>query len=240
MASLMLAQQLLRRQQGWRTNRVRFEPESPGFSLVELLIVAGLTALVLAGLGALTLVSDVQTSRRTNSVQEAQEQWGRAVAFMQTEVADAAFLSSGPPANYPCIGAIPDPVLVLTGPSNAWTIIYGIRPRATGEEGLYRGPNLLVRCGPQPLASPRNPPDPNTTATYGYLDETQANRVPQSQTVLLDRLPAVNPMQVVLLGDPAIGPVLDAQLTITMQAGIDSSSTFGGDQPFRVHVQRTP
>jgi len=62
--------------------------------------------------------------------------------------------------------------------------------------------------------------------------------MPQQQTVLLDRLPANTPLQVQLLGDPANGPVLDAQLTITMQAGTDS--TFGGDQPVRMHVQRTP
>jgi Tfp pilus assembly protein PilW len=62
---------------------------SNGFSLVELMIVAGLTAVVLAGLGALTLVSDVKVGRRTNSVQEAQEEWGRAVTFIQNEVANA-------------------------------------------------------------------------------------------------------------------------------------------------------
>ena len=44
-----------------------------GFSLVELIIVAGMTAVVLAGLGALTLVADVQVGRRINSIQEAQE-----------------------------------------------------------------------------------------------------------------------------------------------------------------------
>lgn len=217
-----------------------------GFSLVELLIVAGLTAVVLAGLGALTLVSDVQTGRRTNSIQEAQEQWGRTVSFIQNEVADAASLSNGPLTSddYPCNGDIPDPVLVLNGPNNpttpAWRVIYGVRNRATGEEGLYRGPKLLVRCGPQPLAADRNPPNPQLTATYGHLDETTANLVPQSQSVLLDRLPANTPLQVVLLGDPTNGPVLDAQLTITMQAGTDSTTTYAGDQPFRVHVQRTP
>ena len=213
-----------------------------GFSLVELLIVAGLTAVVLAGLGALTLVSDVQVGRRMNSIQEAQEQWGRTVAFIQNEVADAASLSSGPltSAKYPCNGDVPDPVLVLNGPNNppAWTVIYGVRNRAVGEEGLYRGPKLLVRCGPQPLREDRNPPDPQLTAVYGHLDETKVKLKPQSQTVLLDRLPADTPLQVLLLGDPANGPVLDAQLTITMQAGPDS--TYAGDQPFRVHVQRSP
>jgi len=208
-----------------------------GFSLVELIIVAAMTAVVLAGLGALTLVSDVQVGRRINSIQEAQEQWGRAVIFIRNEVAEAATLATGPlsAADYPCNGDIPNPVLVLKGPNTppAWTIIYGIRNRAVGEEGLYRGPKLLIRCGPQPLAVSA-PPD----ATFGHLDPTKVNLMPQQQTVLLDRLPANTPLQVQLLGDPANGPVLDTQLTITMQAGTDS--TFGGDQPVRMHVQRTP
>jgi prepilin-type N-terminal cleavage/methylation domain-containing protein len=62
---------------------------SNGFSLVELMIVAGMTA-VLAGIGAHSLVSDVQLVRRTNSVQETQAEWGRAVTFIQNEVANAA------------------------------------------------------------------------------------------------------------------------------------------------------
>ena len=210
-----------------------------GFSLVELIIVAAMTAVVLAGLGALTLVSDVQVGRRINSIQEAQEQWGRAVIFIRNEVAEAATLATGPlsSADYPCNGDIPNPVLVLKGPDNpttpAWTIIYGVRNRAVGEEGLYRGPKLLVRCGPQPLANSTSP-----DAIFGHLDPTKVALIPQQQTVLLDRLPANTPLQVQLLGDPANGPVLDAQLTITMQAGTDS--TFGGDQPVRMHVQRTP
>jgi len=206
-----------------------------GFSLVELIIVAGMTAVVLAGLGALILVSDVKVGRRINSIQEAQEQWGRAVIFMRNEVAEAATLETAlSSADYPCNGDLPNPVLVVKGPNAAWTIIYGVRNRAVGEEGLYRGPKLLVRCGPQPLENSVSPPH----ATYGHLDPTKVNLLPQSLTVLLDRLPANTPLQVQLLGDPANGPVQDAQLTITMQAGTDS--TFGGDQPFRVHVQRNP
>ena len=219
-----------------------------GFSLVELLIVAGLTAVMVAGLGALSLVSDVKVGRRINSIQEAQEQWGRAVIFMRNEVAEAGTLETGPlsSADYPCNGDIPDPVLVLKGPNinnpvtPAWTIIYGVRNRAGGEEGLYRGPKLLIRCGPQPRQSARNPPDLEKEAIYGKLDENEVNVSPQKQTVLLDRLPAATPLQVQLLADPANGPVLDAQLTITMQAGTDTDSTFGGDQPVRMHVQRSP
>ena len=190
--------------------------QTSGFSLVELMIVAGLTAVVLAGLGALTLVSDVKVGQRLNSLQEAQEEWGRVVTFIQNEVADdAASLSDTLSSAYDCGEAVPNPLLVLNPPTS--TIIYGVRNRTNREikEGLYRGPKLLVRCGPLPGAT-----------------------TPQSETVLLDRLPSNNPLKVRLLADKLKGPVFDAELTITMETGTDS--TFAGDQPFRVHVQRTP
>ena len=223
---------------------------SHGFSLVELLIVAGLTAVVLAGLGALTLISDVQVGRRSDSMQEAQEQWGRAVTFIQNEVADGATLSSGPlsAADYPCNGELPDPALVLKGPIDPtdptkkpyWTVIYGVRNRAVGEEGLYRGPKLLIRCGRLPLAEDRDPTaDPELTAIWGNLDDTKPS---PTLTVLLDRLPSNNPLQVQLLANPDNGPVQDAQLTITMKAGTEKDGTditYSGT-PFRVHVQRSP
>lgn len=210
---------------------------SKGFSLVELMIVAGLTALVLAGLGALTLVSDLQVSRRSNSLQEAQEQWGRAVTFMQNEVADAESLRDTLTSGYPCTGNVTNPVLEINGPSAAWTVIYVVRDLGdlpAGQQGFYRGPKLLVRCGLPPLAADRNPPDHALTARYGNLDGTQS----AAETVLLDRLPNNNSLQVQLLADSGNGPVQDAQLTITMKAGTDG--TFAGDQPFRVHVKRTP
>jgi hypothetical protein len=215
---------------------------SSGFSLVELMIVAGLTAVVLAGLGALTLVADVKVGRRSDSMQEAQEQWGRAVTFIQNEVADAATLSATLGNNsYPCSGDVPSPILVLEGPKNptnnpAWTVIYGVRSPAGGEQGLYRGPRLLIRCGPLPLAADLNPPNPQQTAIFGNIDETKVGT--PTETILLDRLTDNNPLQVVLLANANNGPVQDAQLRITIQANPDT--TYAGDQPFRVHVQRTP
>jgi len=235
----------IRHQQGsWRrSTRAPIQKKMErghGFSLVELLMVAGLTAVVLAGLGALALVSDVKVGRHISSIQEAQEEWGRAVIFMKNEVAEASSLSNLA-AVYPCNGEVPDPVLVLNGPpldptnpTPAWTVIYGVRNRASAEVGLYRGPKLLVRCGPQPLAADRNPPNLELEATYGHLDEKDSPK----QTVLLDRLPSSTPLQLSLLADPTKGPVYDAVLTITMQA--DTSTTVGEDRPFRVHAQRSP
>ena len=214
---------------------------SSGYSLVELMIVAGLTAVVLAGLGALTLVADVKVGRRSDSMQEAQEQWGRAVTFIQNEVADAASLSATlGNNNYPCGVQAPSPILVLRGPNNssnnpAWTVIYGVRSRAGGEQGLYRGTMLLIRCGPLPLAADLNPPNPQQTAIFGNLPNNNAS---PTETILLDRLAENNPLQVILLANANNGPVQDAQLTITIQASPDT--TFASDQPFRVHAQRTP
>jgi type II secretory pathway pseudopilin PulG len=226
---------------------------SKGFSLVELLIVAGITAVVLAGLGALTLISDVRVGRRNDSIQEAQEQWGRAVTFIQSEVADAASLSKTPSTTYPSdCGVEPNPILELKGPPNdppdpsdptkpAWTVFYGVRAIADSEKGLYRGPKLLIRCGPLPLAADPDPTNPEVTAIYGNIDKTKVNT--PTKTILLDRLPADNPLQVLLLANPDNGPVQDAQLTITMKAGTEKDGTvitFAGDQPFRVHAQRSP
>jgi len=239
MLGLKIRRQLRARQ---RTTLVLIHKmaQSNGFSLVELMIVAGLTAVVLAGLGALTLVSDVKVGRRSDSMQEAQEQWGRAVTFIQNEVADAATISATlGNNNYPCNGIVTNPILVLEGPQNpidpAWTVIYGVRSRTAGEAGLYRGPNLLIRCGPLPLAADLDPPDPQQTAIFGNLPNNNAN---PTETILLDRLPAENPLQVLLLANANNGPVQDAQLRITMQASPDT--TYASDQPFRVHAQRTP
>jgi hypothetical protein len=170
------------------------------------MIVAGLTAVVLAGLGALTLISDVQLGRRSNSnsIQEAQEQWGRAVTFIQNEAADAASLSTA--LSTSCDSVVINSVLVLDG-SN---IIYGVRGPTANEVGLYRGPNLLIRCGPFP-----------------------GETAPQTQTVLLDGLTAQNSLQVQLLPNPVSGQsAQDAIVTITLDTGTNTA--------FRVHAQRTP
>ena len=183
---------------------------SSGFSLVELIIVAGLTAVVLAGLGAITLISDVRLGRRSNSnsMQEAQEQWGRAVTFIQNEAADADSLSGTLSPGAACDGVKTNPALVLnvlSGPD----IIYGVRERTADEVGLYRGPKLLIRCGPY-----QGEPEP-------------LNRV------LLDGLTEVNPLQVQLLAHPVFGqPAQDAIVTITLDTGTNTA--------FRVHAQRTP
>ncbi len=130
-------------------------------------------------------------------------------------------------------------MLVLKGPKNptnpAWTVIYGVRSHAGGAGDLYRGTKLLIRCGPLPLAADPHPSNYQQTAIFGNLQNNNQN---PTETVLLDRLANNNPLQVLLLANANNGPVQDAQLRITMQASPDS--TYAGDQPFRVHAQRSP
>jgi prepilin-type N-terminal cleavage/methylation domain-containing protein len=192
---------------------------SNGFSLVELMIVAGLTA-VLACIGAFSLVSDVQLVRRTNSIQEAQQEWGRAVTFIQNEVANANRISNtwSVGAVYPCNGGVKPTsgMLVLNKDATDPAIIYGVRSISEAEKSLYRGPQLLIRCGPIPPEATSSP----------------------IETVLLDRLPTGTPVSVKLLANKDKGPVHDAELTIKLNTG-SKKSTYSG-LPFRVHVERTP
>jgi len=190
---------------------------SNGFSLVELMIVAGLTA-VLAGIGAFSLVSDVQLVRRTNSVQEAQQEWGLAVTFIQNEVANANRISDDLSVEYPCNDGVKpmNDILVLKKDPPDSDIIYGVRSISDDQKSFYRGPQVLIRCGPIP---------PEATST-------------PIETVLLDRLPTSTSLSVELMANKDKGPVHDAELEIELKTGA-KKSTYAGI-PFRVHVDRTP
>jgi prepilin-type N-terminal cleavage/methylation domain-containing protein len=215
----MLELRIRRQPPAWRrTTHVPIHrmDRSNGFSLVELMIVTGLTA-VLVGIGALSLVSDVQVERRTNSVQETQAEWGRAVTFIQNEVANANRISDNL-SGYPCNdGEKPkNDILVLNKDAPASAIIYGVRGISDKQKSFYRGPQVLIRCGPIP---------PGATST-------------PIETVLLDRLPTSTSLSVKLMANKAKGPVHDAELEIELKTGA-KKSTYAGI-PFRVHVDRTP
>jgi Flp pilus assembly protein TadD len=85
-------------------------------------------------------------------------------------------------------------MLVLNKDATDPAIIYGVRSISERPKkvGLYRGPQLLIRCGPIPPEATSSP----------------------IETVLLDRLPTSTkiPLSVKLLANKAKGPVHDAEL----------------------------
>jgi len=217
----MLELMIRRQPPAWRrTTHVPIHrmDRSNGFSLVELMIVTGMTA-VLVGIGALSLVSDVHVERRTNSVQETQAEWSRAVTFIQNEVANANRISDDLSVDYPCKdGDKPkNDILVLNKKDAAASAtIYGVRSISDDQKSFYRGPQVLIRCGPIP---------PEATST-------------PIETVLLDRLPTSTSLSVKLMANKDKGPVHDAELEIDLKTGV-KKGTYSGI-PFRVHVERTP
>jgi type II secretory pathway pseudopilin PulG len=217
----MLELMIRRQPPAWRrTTHVPIHrmDRSNGFSLVELMIVTGMTA-VLVGIGALSLVSDVQVERRTNSVQETQAEWSQAVTFIQNEVANANRISDDLSVDYPCKdGDKPkNDILVLNKKDAAASAtIYGVRSISDDQKSFYRGPQVLIRCGPIP---------PEATST-------------PIETVLLDRLPTSTSLSVKLMANKDKGPVHDAELEIDLKTGA-KKGTYSGI-PFRVHVERTP
>jgi type II secretory pathway pseudopilin PulG len=217
----MLELMIRRQPPAWRrTTHVPIHrmDRSNGFSLVELMIVTGMTA-VLVSIGALSLVSDVHVERRTNSVQETQAEWSRAVTFIQNEVANANRISDDLSVDYPCKdGDKPkNDILVLNKKDAAASAtIYGVRSISDDQKSFYRGPQVLIRCGPIP---------PEATST-------------PIETVLLDRLPTSTSLSVKLMANKDKGPVHDAELEIDLKTGAKKGIYSG--IPFRVHVERTP
>ena len=116
----------------------------PGFTLVELLFVAAVTAAILGG-GATALVSRLHddAESRLRSLQNAGT--SRVRQQLQQEIALAQRLSTNP-ADQPAACNGLSNGLTLFGPGGRWRIGYGLRPQ--GPDADWHGPAQLLRCGP--------------------------------------------------------------------------------------------
>jgi hypothetical protein len=136
-----------------------------GFSLAELLVGAVISGLVLAAT-VLALLSLLGGDRSLQQELNRKDDLSRVLGLLQDEVRNADRVESGASLQ-PLSGCTQtlNPQLILYGTSSATRISYALQARANDQ---WRGPNVLVRCGPPYKAD-------------GTLD-TAAN--PMEQTVL--------------------------------------------------------
>jgi prepilin-type N-terminal cleavage/methylation domain-containing protein len=121
---------------------------TPGFTLVELLFVASLVAVLLAGVGSWA-VRELRNDASRRAAKVLGEGLSRVRQQLQQEIGQAQRLSTSSADQPPgCILADP---LVLIGPGDRWRIAYGLRQQ--GPDGAWRGPAQLLRCGPAYAAS---------------------------------------------------------------------------------------
>jgi type II secretory pathway pseudopilin PulG len=139
-----------------------------GFTLVELLFVAAVTAAILGG-GAAALVSRLHAdaASRLRSLQNAGT--SRVQQQLQQEMALAQRLSSEA-SDLPAACAGLSSTLTLLGPGGRWRIGYGLRQQ--GPDSDWQGPAQLLRCGPP------------------YAAKGLDSAAEPIQSVLLDRLQA--------------------------------------------------
>ncbi len=178
-----------------------------GFTMVELLVTAGLLSVVVASIGS-AILSEVNSSSRLQSGIDQLDGLSRVRQLMQQEVARADRLSTNS-ADVPSGCSITNP-LVLFGFGDTWRIAYGIR--AQGPNASWQGPGQLLRCGP-----------PYTSAG---LSENGAI----VQSVLVDRLPISNGFTASLSGT-GTGTFLDRDAAISLRlqdgsGGADLTTSF--------------
>lgn len=190
------------------------------FTLVELLIGAALSVIVVSSLAAVALIAELRMGREAEVNQSLRDHWGRTLAFINNEAQQAYWIRTTADA-WPCGGeGIPEgDVLVLEGPPNpatngtpSWTVAYGVR--ANGSSTEWRGFNRLVRCGPPFLATPRGdgtPAERRAASLAGNLDYTAT----PTESVIADQLAQTDPFQT-QLDDPSLQRSRDAELSLFM------------------------
>lgn len=225
-----------------RSNRRRLA----GFSLVEAIIGAGLTVVVVTALGTMALLAELRLGREAEVNQSLRDTWGRALQFIASEAKNALWIRNSLPGGYPCGGTAPASPLVLEGPPDPanpstplWQVVYGVKANTSARD--WRGANLLVRCGPTYRALPlgRSAADREAKALAGDFDLT----APVSESVLADQLAPVSPFQVVLY-DITAGRDRSARLSLFLRrpaggAIYPPAGAFSGHHT-QLHVSRNP
>ncbi|WP_425386797.1 prepilin-type N-terminal cleavage/methylation domain-containing protein [Cyanobium gracile] len=117
--------------------------KSQGFTLVELLLAAVLGVIVIGGLGASLLISEIGLQRRFESDKNLKDSVTRVSALMQREISFASNIEL--PTSHSCGGNTINNPVVIIGPRNLWRVTYGISSPnpVTGWQAT-----TLVRCGP--------------------------------------------------------------------------------------------
>ncbi len=117
--------------------------QSYGFSLIELLLASVLGVIVIGGLGAALLLSEVRLQRKFESDKNLKDSVDRVSTLMQREISFASNIEL--PASQTCNGGTINNPIVIVGPRNIWSIAYGVP--STNPVSGWRA-TTLVRCGP--------------------------------------------------------------------------------------------
>ena len=179
-----------------------------GISLTELLIGVVISIVVL-GAAVQVLVSLIRGDTATQVELNRKDDVSRLLGLMQDETRDARRVESGSGLSA-LTGCTTTPQLILRGAVAAEDISYGLRSQAAG--ATWRGPNVLVRCGPDYIADP--------TTNEPVLDLTTGRR----EQEVLDSLAASGFTATTLGGTGAISRNVELTL-ISTASGTSLSST---------------
>ncbi len=176
--------------------------KATGFTLVELLI-SGVITVILAAALARIAVSEVNAQRAQESITRLRSDWSLASDFIEveTQLGDRLQTDQASPGCGLNAGNVR---LFITGPSNSWSTTYAVRAVGNGEETNWRGPFLLVRCGP-PFNLNGSEPAINTAGAV-------------SESVIASGLPDANAFNVVT-STVANRLYRDGEATLRLAAG---------------------
>lgn len=146
-----------------RNQTLRFHSSArqcQGVSLTELLI-GMVISIVVLGAAVRVLVSLIRGDGATQVEINRKDDVGRVLGLMQDEVRNAQRVESG--ASLTALASCSTtPLLILRGATANEDISYGLRIQSANT--AWRGPNVLVRCGPDYSTDPvSNQPVLNTT-----------------------------------------------------------------------------